>query len=74
MGNDHLSKTQVKALYHFARFFQTYLLNRKGILKLDRPSIPYRFSKWVADKTCDCVAFAAFRFGSLWFGRAVTDS
>jgi len=22
MGNDHLSKTQVKALYHFARFFR----------------------------------------------------
>ncbi len=74
MGNDHLSKTQVKALYHFARFFQTYLLNRKGILKQDRPSIPYRFSKWVADRACDCVAFATFRFGSLWFGRTATNS
>jgi radical SAM superfamily enzyme YgiQ (UPF0313 family) len=74
MGNDHLSKTQVKALYHFARFFQTYLLNRKGILKQDQPSIPYRFSKWLADRACDCVAFVTFRFGSLWFGREATGS
>ena len=67
MGNDHLSKGQVKALYHFARFFQTYLLNRKGILKEDRPSFAYRVPKWFAERVCDSLAFATFQFGSLWF-------
>ncbi|MEP6714283.1 MAG: radical SAM protein [Terriglobia bacterium] len=70
MGNDHLSKHQVKALYHFAKFFQTYLLNRKGILKQDGKSVPYRASKWLADRVCDVLAFATFRCGSFWLQRA----
>jgi anaerobic magnesium-protoporphyrin IX monomethyl ester cyclase len=74
MGNDNLSKTQVKALYHFAKFFQTYLLNRKGILKQIRPSAPYRAIKWTADRACDLVAAATFRFGSLWFERTAQET
>jgi anaerobic magnesium-protoporphyrin IX monomethyl ester cyclase len=74
MGNDHLSKTQVKALYHFAKFFQTYLLNRKGILKQIRPSAPYRAMKWMADRACDVIAVATFRFGSFWFERTAQEA
>jgi radical SAM superfamily enzyme YgiQ (UPF0313 family) len=74
MGNDHLSKTQVKALYQFAKFFQTYLLNRKGILKQIRPAAPYRAMKWMADKACDVVAAATFRFGRLWFERTAQET
>lgn len=73
MGNDHLSKGQVKALYHFAKFFQTYLLNRKGILKQSKPSPAYRLAKWLADHACDIVAAATFRFGSAWFERTAQE-
>ena len=74
MGNDHLSKGQVKALYHFARFFQTYLLNRKGILKRHDKSILYRIPKAIADGICDVIAFVTFRFGSLWLQRAQPET
>jgi magnesium-protoporphyrin IX monomethyl ester (oxidative) cyclase len=74
MGNDHLSKRQVKALYHFAKFFQTYLLNRKGILKQPGKSLLYRVPKWFVDRACDVLAFATFRCGSIWFERATPET
>ena len=74
IGNGKLSKEQVTALYHFARFFQTYLLNRKGVLKQDRPIAAYRLAKSVADTASDSLARATFRFGSMWFERAAADT
>ena len=71
IGNENLSKAQVKALFHFARLLQTCLLNRKGVLKSDRPSRPYRLAKAVADQTSGWLARAAFRFGSPWLERVM---
>jgi hypothetical protein len=69
IGNENLSKEQVKALYRFARFFQTYMLNRKGILKKSHGTIAYRAAKSTADVASSVLAQASFRFGSLWLQR-----
>jgi anaerobic magnesium-protoporphyrin IX monomethyl ester cyclase len=74
IGNENLSKEQVKTLYRFARFFQTCLLNRKGLLKQDHPLGGYRFLKSAADLSSDWIAQTVFRFGSLWLRRAMPQT
>jgi radical SAM superfamily enzyme YgiQ (UPF0313 family) len=70
MGNGILSKEQVRSLYHFAKFVEKYLLNRKGILKEDnKQSRIYRIAKSVADTASDQVAHAIFPLAKLWFNR-----
>jgi radical SAM superfamily enzyme YgiQ (UPF0313 family) len=73
-GNENLSKEQVKALYHFARFFQTYLLNRNGLLKQQRAAALYRGAKSIADAASAIAANATFLFGRLWFERLAPAS
>ena len=74
IGNENLSKEQVKTLYRFARFFQTFLLNRKGLLKQDHPLGAYRFIKSAADLSSDWLARTIFRFGSQWLRRAMPQT
>lgn len=74
IGNDNLSKQQVKVLYHFAKFFQVYLLNRKGILKKHSQVVWYRAAKALADAVSGWVAAAAFMVGGFWLGRVTPDA
>ncbi len=69
MGNENLSKEQVQSLYRFARFIQGYLLNRRGILKADRPSKVYQAIQALADAVSIRLAHVAFALGRLWFER-----
>ena len=69
IGNDHLSKEQVQSLYRFARFIQVYLLNRKGILKDDRPAKLHTLAKLAADASSIRLARLAFALGRFWFIR-----
>ena len=73
-GNENLSKEQVKVLYHFARFFQTYLLNRKGLLKRDNQLPLYRAAKSSADAISGWLANATFFLGSLWLRRIASGA
>lgn len=71
IGNENLSKEQVRSLYHFAQFLQNYLINRKGILKSEsRRFVPYRVAKSIADLACDGAARSLFTLANLWFHRA----
>jgi radical SAM superfamily enzyme YgiQ (UPF0313 family) len=69
VGNDNLSKEQIQSLYRFARFIQAYLLNRKGILKDDRPSKLHSVAKNAADAVSIKLARLVFAVGRLWFAR-----
>ncbi len=69
IGNEHLTKEQVKKLYGFARFFQTYLINRKGVLKRDSSFTPYRVAQRIADGASGAMARVMFRAGSAWLRR-----
>lgn len=69
IGNENLSKEQVRSLYRFARFFQVFLLNRKGILKEDRPSKLHRMAKSMVDALSNRLARVIFALGRFWFDR-----
>ncbi len=70
MGNENLTKEQVRSLLHLAQFFQNYLINRKGILKDDgRRDFGYRAAKWAADLACDVIAHVIFAFASLRYRK-----
>jgi len=61
IGNENLSKEQVRALLWVAQFIQHYLINRKGILKDDRRSgAIYRSAKALADVISDRLARTMF--------------
>jgi hypothetical protein len=71
IGNENLSKEQIRSLYRFARFLQNYLINRKGILKNDnRRWIAYRAMKSATDFGCDLTARVLFASANLWFQRS----
>jgi anaerobic magnesium-protoporphyrin IX monomethyl ester cyclase len=68
IGNDNLTKEQVRTLHHFAQFFQNYLINRKGILK-DHHSMRgelYKSAQTVADGLSRSTAQAMYTVGK-WF-------
>jgi radical SAM superfamily enzyme YgiQ (UPF0313 family) len=69
IGNECLSKDQIRSLYRFARIIQNYLLNRKGILKEDRPSGIHRVAKGIADRVSRRLAYLVFAVGRFWFER-----
>jgi radical SAM superfamily enzyme YgiQ (UPF0313 family) len=72
IGNGNLTKEQVGSLYHLARFLQTFLLNRKGILKDDhRPSAVYRAAKSMADMGADLAARATLSVAGFWLKRTI---
>ncbi|HEY1754528.1 MAG TPA: B12-binding domain-containing radical SAM protein [Bryobacteraceae bacterium] len=74
IGNENLTKEQVRALYRFARFFQTYLLNRRGILKKTGEKTAYRIAKSMLDGASASLAQMSFRFGSMYLERMGLES
>ncbi|HLH72106.1 MAG TPA: hypothetical protein VKX96_02400, partial [Chloroflexota bacterium] len=72
MGNENLSRQQIETLHSFARFFQEYLINRKGILKEDRRAQPlYQISKTVSDAVSHRAARAIYTVGKWQFERTM---
>lgn len=73
IGNENLSKEQVRSLHRFAQLMQNYVLNRRGILKDDNRSFPlYKAAKIVTDVTFNGVARVMFAGAKVWFGRSYT--
>jgi radical SAM superfamily enzyme YgiQ (UPF0313 family) len=67
MGNGNLTKEQVQALHRFARFFQNYLINRKGFLKDHSISNHlYRGAQSIADAVSVPIAQMMYAVGK-WF-------
>jgi radical SAM superfamily enzyme YgiQ (UPF0313 family) len=65
VGNENLSKEQVETLHRFAKRFERYLLNRRGILKdTSRTGFLYKGARSVADFGCGVGARAVFAVGS----------
>ena len=69
MGNENLTKEQVSQLAHFAQFIGTYLINRKGFLKEDRPAFWYRPARTVVDAVSLGMARLVFHTGKWRFTR-----
>ena len=64
MGNENMSKDQVKILLDFAQLFETYLINRKGVLKDDHsPNRIYRGVQALADELIHRIALMVFAIG-----------
>jgi hypothetical protein len=75
MGNENLTREQIQSLLRFAQFFQTYLINRKGILKdAARREPVYRAAKALADRAADRVARATFALGRRRFERRLSPA
>lgn len=71
MGNENLTKIQIQALVRFAKFFEQYVINRKGILKdANRKGLLYSSGRSTADLICDFVGKIAFALGRRYFERA----
>jgi anaerobic magnesium-protoporphyrin IX monomethyl ester cyclase len=59
MGNENLSVAEVRRLHRTAQFIQSYLINRKGILKAgSKKSAFYRTAQSAADFGCNLIARA----------------
>jgi len=69
MGNENLTKEQVNQLAHFAQFIGTYLVNRKGFLKEDRPVFWYKPAKTGIDTLSLLLARLVFHTGKWRFTR-----
>lgn len=69
MGNENLTKEQVNQLAHFAQFLGTYLVNRKGFLKEDRPNIWYRPTRAIVETAALYLARLVFHIGKFRFTR-----
>lgn len=68
MGNENLTKDQVRVLHRFAQVIGMYLINRKGILKDSGRRDPvYRLAKRLADGVTQFVAHAVFAVGEWYF-------
>ena len=73
IGNENLTKDQVRKLHEFAVFFERYLVNRGGMLKDDnRPGLLYNGARSVANIVADLSARAVFAVGRSYFERAYT--
>lgn len=69
MGNENLTRDQVAHLGRFAQFIGAFLINRKGILKENRPEFWYRPIKAVADILFLNLARIFFHIGKFRFTR-----
>lgn len=68
MGNENLSKEQVRSMARFAQFTGNYFINRKGILKDDnRPSRIYQLGKRLADWASHYAATAVYLVGNRYY-------
>ncbi len=73
MGNENLSKEQVRTLARFAQFTGNYFINRKGILKDDyRPSPLYQAAKRLADWASHYAAVGIYAVGNWYFRSRYT--
>jgi anaerobic magnesium-protoporphyrin IX monomethyl ester cyclase len=71
IGNENLTKDQIRRLHKFAVFFERYLINRGGMLKDDnRKEIWYGGARWLANLSASYSAQAVFAVGSNHFKRA----
>jgi radical SAM superfamily enzyme YgiQ (UPF0313 family) len=70
IGNENLTKDQVQTLLRYAKFFEQYLINRKGILKNPgRKGLLYPQARLAADVISDFSAKALFTIGRRYFER-----
>ena len=73
IGNENLSKEQVKALHRFAVIFERYLINRGGVLKDEnRKDMGYSAARSIADFAASLSAKAFFAIGRSYFEHAYT--
>ena len=73
IGNETLTKDQVRNLHRFAVFFERYLINRGGVLKdYNRTGLLYNGARSVANIVADLSARAVFAIGRGYFERAYT--
>jgi anaerobic magnesium-protoporphyrin IX monomethyl ester cyclase len=70
MGNENLTREQVKQLTHFAQFIGTYLINRKGFLKEKHAGLWYRPARAMTDAVSLAMARFVFHTGKLRFTRS----
>ena len=65
IGNENLTKDQVRNLHRFAVFFERYLINRGGVLKDDsRTGLLYNGARSVANIVADLSARTVFAIGT----------
>jgi anaerobic magnesium-protoporphyrin IX monomethyl ester cyclase len=70
MGNENLSKAQLRPLLRFAQFIQTYLINRRGLLKDETRREPvYRAARQLADFVGAGLARTVFSVGREYYKR-----
>jgi hypothetical protein len=73
IGNENLTKDQVRNLHRFAVFFERYLINRGGVLKDDsRTGLLYSGARALANIVADLSARTVFAVGRSYFERAYT--
>jgi radical SAM superfamily enzyme YgiQ (UPF0313 family) len=71
IGNENLTKEQIRRLHRFALFFQRYLINRGGVLKDEnRKGLFYSALRSMADFTAEMSANMVFAVGRTHFERA----
>ena len=70
IGNESLTRDQVRNLHRFAVFFERYLINRGGVLKDDNETgLVYSAARPAADIVADLSARAVFAIGRIYFQR-----
>jgi anaerobic magnesium-protoporphyrin IX monomethyl ester cyclase len=74
IGNDNLTKDQVRTLHRFATLFERYLINRGGVLKDDnRGGLIYGAARSTANIIADLAARVTFAIGRSYFQHVYTN-